>query len=171
MKKLDTSTILRFLDAVGTNGAQFRHRGRTTTFMLFNNFRSLRTLVGGTEFELVPMSARLVFNKKVRSINAALLADVVGVYMAFSCRIDADALIGRHLALSMPGFELTDNICQQGSVYGPNLFVENKPGTHRNQLKFSAADESAQAAEIVEQHKRGCPSAVTELCTIGSNGV
>jgi hypothetical protein len=110
MKKLDTSTILRFLDAVGTNGAQFRHRGRTTTFMLFNNFRSLRTLVGGTEFELVPMSARLVFNKKVRSINAALLADVVGVYMAFSCRIDADALIGRHLALSMPGFELTGKL-------------------------------------------------------------
>lgn len=106
MKKLDISTVLRFVDAVGSRNARFRHRGRVTTCMLFDNCRSLRTLVDGTEFELVPMSIRILFSQKVRSINAALLSSISGAYIAFSCRVGAEALFGKHLSLSMPGFEL-----------------------------------------------------------------
>ena len=110
MKKLDVSTVLRFIDAMSSSSARFRYRGRVATCMLFNNRRSLRTMVGGTEFEFVPMSARLMFSQKVRSINSALLARLSGAYLAFSCRVGAEAVFGQRLALSIPGFELVGRL-------------------------------------------------------------
>ncbi len=110
MGKLDISTLLRFLDTIGTRNTRFRHRGRTTTCMLFNNQHSLRTMVGGTEFELAPMSARLVFERKVSSVTAALMEHVVGTYLALSCRVGVEPLFGKVVTLSMPGYELVGKL-------------------------------------------------------------
>lgn len=137
MKKLDVSTVLRFVDAIGSSNARFRHRGRVTTCLMFGSSRSLRTLVDGTEFELVPMSVRLMFSQKVRSINAALLSNLSGAYIAFSCRVGADSMIGKRVALSMPGFELT------GRLRASRFDEVMSSLTGRHYYKFRLADISA----------------------------
>lgn len=131
MRKLQTSTVLWFLDAVTGGKVKTQNRGRTLLCMLFGKQHGVRTMLDGSEFSLTALSARLIFN---RDVHQTFEPEARAVYMALSSRTDVSALYGRQITLSVPGFDVIGKL-RASAFQSPLGYLT---GRHYCQLKVLA---------------------------------